>query len=142
MVCIPKLIKLDCHDPQGAAERYERAVKMAGHVQMISYAKLDNQRWVAFVHNGYTMGVVLSHGLQYGECTCEDFKKNHKTCKHIYAVVLAINKIKDATRQTYEEKYFKRVPSLTQMSVQVEELRPKLAELSEKIGKSEPFVIL
>lgn len=132
---MPKLKKLDCHDPQGSAARYERAIKMAGHVQMISHASLENQRWVAFVHNGYTMGVVLSHGLQYGECTCEDFKKNHKTCKHIYAVVLEINKIKAMQQQTYEEKHFKKAAPEIQLALEAMKEEHKLNEMKDALDK-------
>lgn len=101
---IPKLVKLDCHDPEGSAKRYERAVKMAGRVQLVSYALLSSQRWVAFVHNGYSSAVVLSHGMQSGLCTCEDFKKNQRTCKHIYATVLAINEMKSRFAKEDDER--------------------------------------
>lgn len=133
---MPKLKKLDCFDAEGAAKRYERALKMAGRVQMISYAKLESQRWVAFVHNGYTSAVVLSHGLQYGECSCEDFKKNGgKTCKHIYAVVLRINEIKAQMRQTYEEKNFPKAAPEIQEALEVMKEEHKLNNMREKLNK-------
>lgn len=87
-----KLARLDCHDAEGAARRYQKALQMAGDVQIVNWAGLPFQRWVAFVNNGYTSAVVLSHKKMSGLCTCEDFKKNKKSCKHIYAAVLAINR--------------------------------------------------
>lgn len=130
---MPKLVKLDCHDAEGSAQRYERAVKMAGRVQMISHANLENQRWVAFVHNGYTSAVVLSHGMQYGQCSCEDFKKNHKTCKHIYAVVLEINKLKASMRQTYEEKHFPKAAPEIQLALQAMKEEHKVNQMRDKL---------
>ncbi len=151
-----RLIKLDCHSAEECAKRYERALKLQHQTQIISSAALSNQRWVLFVDNGYSSAVVLSHGLQSGMCSCEDFKKHQKTCKHIYAAVLAINEAKQNMRKTYEERHFKKIPSKietniiqnTTLSFHQEDLlleeslekhfENKISELTEK---KEPFVI-
>jgi len=112
-----RLIRLDCHSAEECAKRYERALKLQHNVQIISSAALANQRWVVFVNNGYSSAVVLSHGLQSGICSCEDFKKYKKTCKHIYASVLAINEAKQTMRKTYEERHFKKVPANAEMDI-------------------------
>jgi len=126
-----RLVRLDCHKAEECAKRYERALKLQHQVQIINTASLENQRWVAFVRNGYSSAVVLSHGLQSGLCSCEDFKKHGKTCKHIYAAVLAINEIKMHMRQTYEERHFKKVPS--NVETNIEKLKPGLSFRQEDL---------
>lgn len=126
-----RLVKLDCHKAEECAKRYERALKLQHHVRIINAASLANQRWVVFVRNGYISAVVLSHGLQSGLCSCEDFKKHRKTCKHIYAAVLAINEAKARMRQTYEERHFKKVPS--NVETNIEKLKPGLSFKQEDL---------
>lgn len=103
-----RLIKLDCYDAEGAAARYEKALQMVGEVQIVNWACLPSQRWVAFVHNGFTSTVILSYGKQAGLCTCEDFRKNRKICKHIYAAVLAINRAEEEWKDNKYDEYRKR----------------------------------
>lgn len=120
-----RLVKLDCHKAEECAKRYERALKLQHHVRIINAASLANQRWVVFVRNGYSSAVVLSHGLRSGLCSCEDFRKHQKTCKHIYAAVLAINEAKTRMRQTYEERHFKKVSS--NIETNIKKLKPELS---------------
>lgn len=86
-----KLIRLNCHTPEESAARYERGKRLFSDAQIINWAALRSQRWVVFVNNGFTSAVVMSEGMRSGICSCEDFKKHGKTCKHIYAAVLKIN---------------------------------------------------
>ena len=104
-----KLVRLDCHDAEGAAKRYQKALLLVGDAWIVNWAGLPSQRWVCFVNNGYTSAVVLSHKKRSGLCTCEDFKKNKKSCKHIYAAVLAINRAEEGWRDGRDDERRKKV---------------------------------
>lgn len=132
-----RLIKLDCYDAEGAATRYEKALQMAGEVQIVNWAVLPSQRWVAFVHNGFTSTVILSYGKQAGLCTCEDFKKNQKICKHIYAAVLAINRAEEEWKDDKYDEYRKRALQLikNELAEKAAYANRKLLEIKEKLER-------
>ncbi len=132
-----KLVRLDCHDAEGAAKRYEKALQLAGSVEIVNWSGLRSQRWVAFVHNGYTSAVVLSHRRLSGICTCEDFKKNLKTCKHIYATVLAINKAVEGWKDgKFDEDRKTAMEALKrELAEKAAYANRKLLEMKEKLEK-------
>lgn len=132
-----KLVRLDCHNAEGAARRYQKALQMAGNVEIVNWSGLRSQRWVAFVHNGYTSAVVLSHKHLSGICTCEDFKKNLKTCKHIYASVLAINKaVEDWKDGKFDENRKTAIETLKrELAEKAAYANQKLLEMKEKLEK-------
>lgn len=132
-----RLVRLDCHDAEGAAKRYQRALQMVGDVQIVNWAGLRSQRWVAFVNNGYTSAVVLSHGKQAGLCTCEDFKKNSKSCKHIYAAVLAINRAEEGWKDgKYDEDRKEALQAIKrELAVKAAYENRRLIEMKERLER-------
>ncbi len=124
-----KLERLDCHDAEGAAKRYHKALQMAG-AQIVNWSCLPSQRWVCFVNNGYTSAVVLSHKKRAGLCTCEDFRKNRKICKHIYAAVLAINRAEEGWRDGREDEHRRKALEIIR-----EELAQKAAYENRKLSE-------
>lgn len=97
-----KLVKLErSENKEDEIKRLERGQDLAARVEIICWAGLPSQRWTAFVHNGYTSAVVLSHKCHSGKCSCEDFKKRLLPCKHIFAAMMAINK---AVEKWYDSK--------------------------------------
>ncbi len=88
-----KLVKLErSENKEDEIKRLERGQDLAARVEIICWAGLPSQRWTAFINNGYTSAVVLSHKCHSGKCSCEDFRKRQLPCKHIFAAMIAINK--------------------------------------------------
>jgi len=87
-----KLTKLKEFDPHGSRLRYERALPLVNSTRIITQPYQPNQRFTVEVVNGFTSVVVLSHKHQSGYCSCMDFKKNGRICKHIFAAIMKINR--------------------------------------------------
>lgn len=132
-----RLIRLDCHDAEGAARRYQKALQMANRVKIVNWSGLQSQRWVAFVNNGFTSAVVLSHGKQAGLCTCLDFKKNRKICKHIYAAILAINGAEEGWKDgRYDEHRRKALQAIKEeLAEKASCANRKLLEMKEQMER-------
>lgn len=83
-----RLPRLTDHEGKALLRRYRR-----GHSLVRSTVVVQSYpRWVCFVHNSYASAVVLTSKFRRGACTCRDFQKTGRTCKHIYASVLRVIK--------------------------------------------------